>query len=188
MRTVRIRFIVMALVLALPTYAFAQARARRSPVPDGGMVAFGGEAGFLVPSEEALDTSLVLGGFFEYYFTPRLSFRPGVTYVDSSFDRENEDSLRDTRIGLDVIYNWEGGRWHPFAGGGLGIHSLRLKDNGQAIGDTSTELGLGLLGGIEYFFNRNATLKMEGRALFVEDTFGLETGGFAATFGVKWYF
>jgi hypothetical protein len=186
MRRVPIRYIVLALVLAVPVSTFAQARARR--VPHEGSMAAGGEIGFLSSSDDELDPSLLFGGFFEYYFTPRLSIRPGVLFVDSGFDFEDEDSLRNRRIGADVIYNWERGVWHPFAGGGLGVHSLRLKDNGHAFGDTNNQLGVTLLGGVEYFFNRRTTLKLEGRGMFVEDAFGLDPGGFAATIGVKHYF
>jgi opacity protein-like surface antigen len=135
-----------------------------------------------------LSPSPVLGGFFEYYFTPRLSVRPNLAFLDAGFDDENDDSLRQMRLGADVIYNWEFGKWHPFAGGGLSVHTLRLKDNGVAFGDSANQLGLSALGGAEYFFNARTAVKFEGRAQFVDDAFSLDPGGFSATAGVKWYF
>jgi hypothetical protein len=184
MRLVRIRYIisVLALLLALPASSFAQR------VPDEGTMAAGAEFGFLASGDDDLEGSPILGGFFEYYFTPRLSIRPGLTFLDADFDSEDDDSLRQVRIGADVIYNWERGKWHPFAGGGVSVYSLRLKDNGRAFGDSANQLGLSGLGGVEYFFNRRTALKFEGRAMFVDDAFGFDPGGFSGTVGVKWYF
>ena len=98
------------------------------------------------------------------------------------------DSLRQVRIGADVLYNWERGKWHPFVGGGINTHALRLKDNGVRLGDSENQLGVSGLGGVEYFFRRRTSLKFEGRALFIDDVFGLDPGGFSGTAGVKWYF
>ena len=151
-------------------------------------MAAGAEAGFFAPADDDLDLSPILGGFFEYYFTPRLSIRPGIAFLDPGFDLEDDDSLRQMRIGADVVYNWERGKWHPFAGGGLSVHSLRLKDNGTAFGDSEHQLGVSGLGGVEYFFRRRTSLKFEGRAHFIDDAFGLDPGGFSGTAGVKWYF
>jgi len=183
LRHVRIRYIVATLLLILPTSALAQSR-----VPSEGSMAAGAEAGFFKPADGDLDATPIIGGFFEYYFTPRLSVRPGVTFLDPGFDLEDGDSLRQMRIGADVIYNWERGKWHPFAGGGLSVHSLRLKDNGVGFGDTAHQLGVSGLGGAEYFFRRRTSIKFEGRAQFVDDAFGLDPGGFSGTAGVKWYF
>jgi opacity protein-like surface antigen len=188
MRLVPYRYIVLALLLTIPTPALAQRASPGARVPAEGSMAAGGEAGFIASGDDDLTPSFIVGGFFEYYFTPRLSLRPSVTFLDAGFDDENDDSLRQTRLGADVIYNWERGKWHPFAGGGLGVHSLRLKDNGRAFGDTANQFGLTALGGAEYFFNRRTSLKFEGRAMFVDDAFGLDPGGFAGTVGVKRYF
>ena len=114
-------------------------------------MAAGAEAGFFAPAEDDLDLTPIVGGFFEYYFTPRLSIRPGVAFLDSGFDiGDPDDSVRQVRFGADLIYNWERGEWHPFAGGGLSVHSLRLKDNGHAFGDSEQQLGVSGLGGVEY--------------------------------------
>jgi hypothetical protein len=45
-----------------------------------------------------------------------------VGWTDPPFDRD--DSLRQVRFGGDAIYHWEGGKWHPFAGGGIAAHLL----------------------------------------------------------------
>jgi len=156
-------------------------------VPDTGMVAVGGEAGVFIPDDE-FEAAPMIGGLFEYYATPRLGLRGSVTFVDPDFDRGTDDSLRQVRLGFDVIYNWERGKWHPFAGGGLGAHLLQVKENGRSLGDDQTELGVTALGGVEYFFNRRTTFKIEGRFHFVDDIGPSDPSGFAATFGIKRYF
>jgi hypothetical protein len=181
-RLVRISCILCALLFSLTT----SARAQR--VPSEGSMAAGGEVGFFAPGDDDLELSPIVGGFFEYYFTPRLSIRPGIVFLDPALDDNDEDSLRQVRFGADVIYNWERGRWHPFVGGGISASSLRLKDNGVGFGNTERQLGISGLGGVEYFFRRRTSLKFEGRALFVDDVFGLDPGGVSGTAGVKWYF
>ena len=183
LRPVRIHYIVATLLLILPTSALAQSR-----VPTEGSMAAGAEAGFFAPADDDLELAPIIGGFFEFYFTPRLSIRPSLMFLDPNLDLEDDDSLRQMRVGADVIYNWERGKWHPFAGGGLSIHSLRLKDNGVGFGDSENQLGVSGLGGVEYFFLPRTSLKFEGRAQFIDDAFGIDPGGFSATAGVKWYF
>jgi len=64
---------------------------------------------------------------------------------------------------------------------------LHLRDNGRSIGD-SNDLGVAGLGGAEYFVNRRNALKFEGRVEFVDDVFGVNPSGLAATVGFKHYF
>ena len=75
-----------------------------------------------------------------------------------------------------------------FAGGGLSIHSLRLKDNGHAFGDSSTSSACPAWAASSTFFRRRTSLKLEGRVQFVDDAFGIGAGGVSGTAGVKWYF
>jgi Outer membrane protein beta-barrel domain len=166
-----------------PENAFAQ---RRRPVPDQGMVAIGGEGGVFFP-DSVFESAFTFGGLVEPYLSPRVGLRGSVNFMEPGFDRESEDTLQQVRFGIDVIYNWEGGKWHPFAGGGVGISMLELQDNGRELGD-ETEVGFNLLGGIEYFLNRRTTLKFEGRYQFVDDVFGIDPAGFALTAGIKRYF
>jgi hypothetical protein len=179
---VRNVYVLLTLMTIAASPAFAQRR-----VPDTGMMAAGGEVGFFVPDDE-FETSPIFGGLFEYYVTPRLGLRGSVLFMDPEFDRGTDDSLRHARLGFDVIYNWELGKWHPFAGGGLGVHVLQLKENGHSLGDSDNELGFTGLGGVEYFFNRRTTFKIEGRLMFVDDFGPSDPSGFAATFGIKRYF
>jgi hypothetical protein len=66
---------------------------------------------------------------------------------------------------------------------------IQEKDNGNAIGSSESKLGGALLGGIEYFFNRNSTVTGEARYQFVGDTRnGYNPSGLVLLFGVKRYF
>ncbi|HEX9373997.1 MAG TPA: outer membrane beta-barrel protein [Roseiflexaceae bacterium] len=179
---------VILLIVLLPGLASAQRRGGRAPVPDTNMIAVGGDAGVFVPHDDTLDAAPIIEGTVDFYVTPRLSLRPGVSLTDPPLSREDSDSVRQIRIGFDVIYNWERGRWHPFAGGGLGAHFIQPKDNGHAFGDQETKAGVSVLGGVEYFLNRRVSLKGEGRFQQVNDVRGFEPTGVALTFGVKRYF
>jgi opacity protein-like surface antigen len=157
-------------------------------VPDTNMIALGGDAGIFVPRDSSLDASPIIEGTVDFYVTPRLSLRPGVAFTDPPVSGISTSSLRQVRLAFDVVYNWEGGRWHPFAGGGLGAHFVQPKVNDNAFGSQETKLGVSVLGGIEYFLNRRFSLKGEGRFQGLNDVGGLDPSGIALTFGVKRYF
>jgi opacity protein-like surface antigen len=190
-QTLRPFVLGLGLALALPAWVDAQSRsarrASRSPVPDQGMVAVGGSAGVFVPSDD-FNSSPFIEGFGEYYLTPRVSLRGRVAFTDPSFETEDSDSLRHLQLGFDAIYNWEHGKWHPFAGGGIGANVLQPKDNGEAFGDSKTKPSVNAIGGVEYFLNRRVSLKAEGRLQFLNDVFGRDPSGLALSFGVKRYF
>lgn len=182
MRTVRILYIAALLGVGIPpTDALAQRR-----VPDTHMMAAGGEIGFFVPDDE-FGTAFIFGGLFEYYVTPRLGLRASLSRTDPEFDRGTDDRLTQRRLGFDVIYNWERGKWHPFAGGGLGVHVLDIREDDRTIAD-DTDVGFNVLGGVEYFFDRRTTLKFEGRIQLINEFLGAEPSGVAVTFGLKRYF
>ena len=124
----------------------------------------------------------------EYYLTPRVSLRTMFGLTDPGFARESTDSLRQVPLRLDVNYNWEGGRFHPFVGAGAGAYFLRFKDNGQAIGDTETKLGFNVGGGVEYFTGRTVSLKGEARYHAIENMqSGQDPSGLVFTAGLKKY-
>lgn len=169
-----------ALMLLFPLTSAAQ--------PRDGQVALGGDIGLFFPSDDQLDGALFGGAFVELYPTPRLGVRPSLFVSAPEYERGTDENERQTRLGVDVIYNWEGGRVHPFVGGGLGAHFLQFTDNGESIGDSSTKLGFAALGGLEYFLNRAWTFKGEGRYQWVDDRPGLNPDGFVLSIGLKRYF
>ena len=171
---------IAALTLFLPLTAAAQ--------PRDGQVAVGADLGLFFPTDEQFDGALTLGGFVDVYPAARISVRPSLFVTSPAYDRGNGEEERQTRLGVDVIYNWEGGRIHPFAGAGLGAHFLQFRDNGDNVGDSDTELGFALLGGLEYFLNRAWALNGEGRYHWVDNERGINPDGLVLSIGVKRYF
>ena len=137
--------IMLGSYIAAPGVAAAQERA-----PHTGSTAVGVDVGAFIPTENQLDNALIVSVLLEYYVTPRVSLRTNFGLTDPGFSRESTDSLRQIPLRLDVNYNWEGGKWHPFVGAGVGAYFLRFKDNGQAFGETETKPGFNIGGGIEY--------------------------------------
>jgi len=175
--------ITLAAAICSPALASAQARQ-----PAEGSVAVGGAIGAFLPTDDAFDNAPYLEGQFQYQFTPRVGVRFGLGWTDPDFKRESGDSLRQFRIGADLLYNLEHGAWHPYVGAGFGAHLLQFKDNGSAIGDGESKFGGSVLGGVEYFFTRDAAITGEARYQFVEDVDGFSPSGLLFALGVKKYF
>jgi hypothetical protein len=171
------------LSLALPGAAAAQGR-----VPTTDSAAIGGEVGTFLPREEVLDSGLTFEGFYEYYFAPRTSVRLGMGWANPGFEGEGDENLRHVRIAGDLVYNWEGGGIHPFAGAGLGIYFLQFTDDGESIGDSETKFGGTLFGGAEFFNGRTFAIKAEARYHVVADFGNFDPDGLSVTIGVKKYF
>lgn len=181
------RFIISAglaaAALLFPLTAHAQSRQ-----PAEGSVAVGGAVGAFLPSDDAFDNAPWLEGQFQYQFTPRLGVRFGVGWAETDFTPETDDALQQIRIGADLIYNWEHGAWHPYVGGGIGAHLLQFKENGSDFGEGENKIGGSVLGGVEYFFTRDAALTGEARYQFVDDVNGYSPSGLLFAVGVKKYF
>ena len=182
MRRLIIGSFVLGLCVSAPATAMAQRR-----VPRTGSSAIGFEAGAFLPNADGLDNAPLIGGFYEYYVTPRVSLRGSVSWSEPSF-AGSTDSLRQLPLGLDLNYNWEGGKWHPFIGVGGGAYFMQFTRNGESIGNSETKFGLNIGGGIEYFFNRKVAFKGEGRYHAVDDFAGVDPSGVAFTAGLKTYF
>jgi opacity protein-like surface antigen len=169
-------------LLVLPTPAAAQ------QVPHEGQVAIGAELSVYFPADDQLGMGVLGGGLFEIYATPRFGIRTSVTAIRNGYDRRDDDDERQLRLGVDGIYNWEGGVVHPFVGAGVGMHFLRFYRNGDNEGPNDTAFGAQVLGGAEIFMNRQWTTKLEARYQWVGDRPNLNPDGLALSIGVKRYF
>jgi opacity protein-like surface antigen len=176
--------LALAVIAAAPVAASAQERS-----PHAGSTAVGIDVGFLVPSDDQLDKTMNVGALFEYYLTPRVSLRTGFGIADSEFQNNEINSLRQVPLRMDLNYNWEGGRWHPFVGTGVGAYFLQQKTDGRPFGDQETKFGFNLGGGAEYFLGRRLAIKGEGRYHFIENASnGLDPSGLSLSVGLKRYF
>ncbi len=175
-------WLTMLFATAVSAPAAAQPR-----VPDAEMWAVGGDFGVFLPAEDALDNTLDLQGFAEYYLTPRTGVRMELGWADPSFGK-SDNSLRQARLTFDVTYNWERGQTHPFAGFGVGAFFLQPKINGSSVGESHTEGGVNLFGGLEYFTSRTVAIKGEARYQIVRSDELVDMHGLTLSVGLKKYF
>ena len=183
MRHVIVGSFVLGLCAMAPVGAIAQGR-----VPHTESASVGLDVGAYVPSGDLLDNAPVISGFYEYYVTPRVSLRPSLAWSNSNLRASGTDSLRQVPVRVDLNYNWEGGKWHPFVGTGIGVYFMQLRHNGQSVGDAENKLGLNVGGGVEYFMHRTVSLKGEGRYHAIQDLPGIDPSGLVLSVGLKTYF
>jgi len=155
----RTSFTIVAALSVLLTGATQASAQRRVPV--AGMWALGGSIGGGVPSDPSLNNGLELAGNVESYLTPRVSIRGQLGGAWSDIvGRHFNGTVNPVFVDANVVYNWEGGAWHPFVTGGVGIYHYRSSENGA--GDaTDTKPGVNLGGGMEYFYSRRGTITFE---------------------------
>ena len=150
--------IVVALFVLLTGATEASAQRR---VPAAGMWALGGSMGAGVPSDPSLDKGLELAGNAESYLTPRVSIRGQLGGAWSDIvGRHFTGIVNPVFVDGNVVYNWEGGVWHPFVTGGVGVYRYRSTENGAG-NATDTRPGVNLGGGLEYFYSRRGTITFE---------------------------
>src|SRR5262245_10594034 len=109
-------------VLALGSCIGSGVAAAQERAPHTGSTAVGIDIGAFVPKDTQFDDAVIVNALFEYYVTPRVSLRTGFGLTDPGFSRESTDSLRQVPLRLDVNYNWERRKWHPFVGAGGGAY------------------------------------------------------------------
>jgi Outer membrane protein beta-barrel domain len=183
MRRLIIGLLVFGSCVTAPVPVLAQER-----VPHKGSTAVGIDVGVLAPTSDQLDKSLLVNALYEYYVTPRVSLRTEFGWANPEFKGAGIDSLRQAPLRMDINYNWERGRWHPFVGTGVGAYFMQFRNNGQSFGQAETKLGLNSGGGMEYFLNRNVAVKAEGRYHAIANARGQEPSGVTLTAGLKTYF
>jgi len=159
---------VIALVMlassAAPTSAqVVQARPLQSQsqaVPDRGMSALGVSLGLSSPGDDRLENGLVLSVWGEHYMTRRVSFRGMVSgNWWGVIDGPEEDGVSPISAKVNLVYNWERGKWHPYATAGLGVYKFRFTEDD--IDSSATTFGFNIGGGAEYFVRLKDTLVVE---------------------------
>lgn len=161
MRTLINMLVVAFVVLVVAAPAEAQRRrAARGRVPDAGMAAVGGSIGLTVPKSDFLDKGLGIAGNVEGYLTPRVSVRGqvGTAWWDIVGLRYN-GSMQPVYFLANVVYNWEGGKWHPYVTAGGGAYRYSFEEAG--LKGSTTNGGIDLGGGVEYFLHLHTTITGE---------------------------
>jgi len=179
----RLFAVAIAFTIGLPAAASAQGR---MPHKDAG--AIGGEVGVFLPREEGMTTGPALEGFYEYYLTARDSLRVGGGWANPKQEANSAAKMRQIRVAVDLVHNWEGGAVHPFVGAGLGTYFLQPRLNGTNLGDSATKLGGTILGGVEFFTSNTFSVKGEARYHVVSKSGSYDPSGLSLTIGVKSYF
>jgi hypothetical protein len=167
---------------------FAATHSAHAQTPIAGEVAAGADLGVLFP-DEAFEKAFTVDAIGEYYITPRISGRGLLGWASPGAANQTEDHFRQFKLLFNAVYNWEGGKIHPFVTGGAGAYFVRLKREGRADPDGETRGGINFGGGVEYFFTRLATIKAEARWDVVSHPTDLpDATGFTLTVGLKRYF
>ena len=89
----------------------------------------------------------------------------------------------------NVVYNWEGGVWHPYVTGGVGVYHYAF--SAPAIGRGEDKVGLNVGGGLEYFLSRRDTFFGDVRYHSVPDInpfVNLQSSFWRVSAGFKRYF
>ena len=156
--------LVMFAASAAPAAAqIVQARPLQSQtqaVPDRGMSAVGVSLGVSGPGDDRLENGLVLSVWGERYMTRRVSFR-GMVSGDwwGVIDGPEEDGVSPISGTVNLVYNWERGKWHPYATAGLGVYKFRFTEDD--IDSSATTFGFNIGGGAEYFVRLKDTIVVE---------------------------
>src|SRR5262245_57358848 len=142
------------------TPAAAQRRDVREPVPAPGMVGNGASFGAAPPIENSFKTGPALTANVEGYLTRRVSARAQVSgaWWDIT-GRGFTGSVKPLALDGNVVYNWEGGKIHPFVTGGVGLYHYHFSEND--IDGSANKFGVNGGGGLEYFLTRHATATTE---------------------------
>ena len=161
MRTTLASFAAAVTLVALvATCAAAQDRDGRGPVPAPGMLAIGGSIGAAPPSDPSFTSGLALTGNIEGYLSRRVSIRG---QVDGAWwditGRGFTGTVRPVAFDGNVVYNFEGGRIHPFVTGGVGLYHYRFNEVPTA--GSADKPGMDVGAGVEYFVHRHTTVTGE---------------------------
>lgn len=153
MRNPTISFLTVALVLsAAPVFA--------QRTPSKGMAAVTAAIGAGKPNDNSLDNGFDLAISLDGYLTSRVSVRGqlGASWWDVQ-NRGFAGTVKPVRFDGNLVYNWEGGVWHPFVTAGPGVYSFKSTTGGRDGRDT--HIGANFGGGLEYFFRRRTTITAE---------------------------
>ena len=155
----KLRVLSTLFAMLVPIVSLA---ATPSTAPKTDDMAVSGNLGFGVPFDgpfSGLDP--VITGTFEYYTTPRISWRGQLGFTSFEADGPGNPKVNTTFLDANFVYNWERGNLHPFATAGIGAYR---KNGSSALPPQfdETAFGLNAGGGVDWFLGRRWGLKFEG--------------------------
>jgi opacity protein-like surface antigen len=171
----------------------AAAQERSGPVPAPGMIGVGASVATSWPGDPSFTGGLSLAANAEGYLTRRVSIRGQVNGAWWDIQgRGFNGTTSPLALDANVVYNFEGGRIHPFVTGGVGLYRYRFEEG--ATNSSANKAGLDVGGGVEYFVQRHLT--MTGELLFHDPASPVQsratiyntTNYWTFTVGVKKYF
>lgn len=177
--------LLAALLLLFPAITLAAHRSYQAPKE--GDMAVSGNIGFANAFDDDFDDiAPILTATFEYYTTPRVSWRGLLGFTEFEADAGPFDvEVEFMFVNGNVVYNWEGDWIHPYVTGGVGVYD---KDASAALppGSDDTELGINFGGGMDMFMAARWAIKLEG---IFHGVSGEEPDSFfAGTVGAKFWF
>jgi len=180
------RALVFPVLLSMLSATTTLAAHKASQAPKAGDMAVSANLGFASAFEDNFNgLEPAFTGTFEYYSTPRVSWRGLLGFTSFEADSPSDAEVDFMFVNGNVSYNWEGGWVHPFVTGGLGFYS---KDASSSLPSDidGTELGVNFGGGLDWFLGERWALKFEGT---VHGVAGEEPDSFfLGTVGFKWWF
>ncbi len=133
-----------------------------STSPNHGDMAASFNAGFVRAFDNHFDNlNPVFTGTFEYYTSPRVSWRGLLGIMSFDADLPGSPSIDTTFLTANVLYNWEGGRIHPYVTGGVGFYQKDAPSSLPSRFD-QTVFGVNGGGGIDWFLGDRWALEFEG--------------------------
>lgn len=178
--------LVFAALLWMTSASDTLAAHKPSQAPKAGDMAVSANLGFSSSFDDNFSgVEPLLTGTFEYYSTPRVSWRGllGTTSFDA--DNPSDAEVDVTFVNGNVSYNWEQGWVHPYVTGGIGFYNKDADASLPPDADDD-ELGLNFGGGVDWFLGERWALKFEGTLHILggddPDNFILGSAG------VKWWF
>jgi hypothetical protein len=187
-----VSILLVVLVLALFSSAFAQDKTAK------GQIEIGGRVSFIMTSEKFDGEKLGSGSEFTVYpsvgffVIPKLELEPTLLINYSSSKPDGGKTSSESNMGglLNVAYHFEGavkGNAIPFVFLGVGIVSHSAKDNGETVKDLKTTMVLPDAGvGLKYFITEKGVIRAElfyqrldkayGVDKLVETNIGLRAG------------
>jgi hypothetical protein len=129
-------------------------------VPDTGMVGVSFSLGASIPRDPLFANGPTMTVKAEGYVTPRVSLRGafGGSWNDIN-GRGFEASSTPFMATGNVVYNWEGGKIHPFATAGAGWYHYRFEE--ADLKSSANKFGINFGGGLEWFMTRRDTITGE---------------------------